>query len=116
MKKILIVEDEYIIALVQVKFFQKKGFEVLSVGSGKAAIEAVKKFSPDLIIMDIRIEGDMDGIEAMIEIEKFASIPVIYCTGNSEEAIIDRARKTNMKGFLVKPINNNELEEIINLL
>ncbi|MCE3280969.1 MAG: hypothetical protein K0S44_3160 [Bacteroidetes bacterium] len=116
MKKILIVEDEYIIALVQVKFLQKKGFEVVTVGSGKAAINAVKDFSPDLIVMDIRIEGDMDGIETMIEIEKFASIPVVYCTGNSEEAIIDRARKTNMKGFLVKPINNTELEEIINLL
>lgn len=117
MKKILVVEDDYILALAQVRSLQKKGYDVVaSVPSGIAAIEAVKNLSPDLIIMDIRIEGEMDGIETMMEIQKFSDIPVIYSTGNSEAAIMERAKMTNLIGFLVKPIDYNELEKLIRQL
>lgn len=114
MKKVLVVEDDYILALVQVKFIQKMGFTVVaSVTNGIDAIEAVKKFSPDIIIMDVRIEGDIDGVETMMEIRKFSNIPVVYSTGNSESALMERAKDTNMKGFFVKPVNYNELETLI---
>ena len=115
MKKVLVVEDDQILALVQVKFIQKMGFTVVaSVTSGDDAIKAVKEFSPDVIIMDVRIEGDMDGVETMLEIQKFSSVPVIYSTGNSESTILERARETNMKGFFVKPVNYDDLHKLIN--
>jgi CheY-like chemotaxis protein len=114
MKKILVVEDDYILALVQVKFLQKMGFNIVgSVTNGPDAIEVARNTPPDVIIMDVRIEGDMDGIDTMFEIQKFSEVPVIYLTGNSEGATIERAKQTNMKGFFVKPINFNDLEGLI---
>lgn len=115
MKRVLVVEDDHILALVETKFIQKMGFTVVaSVTNGPDAIEAVKEYAPDVIIMDVRIEGDMDGVETMREIQKFSSAPVIYSTGNSESAIHERARDTNMKGFFVKPVNYSDLESLIN--
>lgn len=115
MKKILIVEDDQILSIVQTKYLQKMGFVVVaSVTNGLDAIKAVKLHKPDVIIMDVRIEGDLDGIDTMREIQKFSSIPVIYSTGNSESSILIRAKETNIKGFLIKPINYNQLEELIN--
>jgi two-component system, response regulator PdtaR len=115
MKKVLVVEDDQILAIVQTRYLQKMGFMVVaSVSNGLAAINAVKELSPDIIIMDVRIEGEMDGVDTMKEIQKFSSVPVIYSTGNSEPSILNKATETNMKGFLVKPINYNELEELIN--
>jgi len=114
MKRILVVEDDHILALVETKFIQKMGFTVVaSVTNSADAIEAVKEHSPDVIIMDVRIEGEMDGVETMIEIQKFSSAPVIYSTGNSESAIHERAKDTNMKGFFVKPVNYSDLETLI---
>jgi CheY-like chemotaxis protein len=114
MKKILVVEDDHILSLVQVKFIQKMGFEVVgSVTNGPDAVEAVRTLLPDLVIMDVRIDGEMDGVQAMLEIQKFSDVPVIYSTGNSESAIMERAKETNIKGFFVKPINYNELETMI---
>lgn len=114
MKKILIVEDDPILALVQTKFIQKMGFEVLdAVASSTEAIAAAKELLPDIIIMDMRIEGDLDGIQTMQEIQKFSAVPVIYLTGNSEMAMLERSKETNMKGFLVKPVNYQELEALI---
>lgn len=114
MKKILVVEDDYILALVQVKFIQKMGFDVVgSVTNGLDAIEAVKTQSPDVIIMDVRIEGDLDGVDTMAEIRKFSNVPVIYLTGNSEYALMERVKETDMKGFFVKPINYSELETLL---
>lgn len=117
MKKILVVEDDHILALVQVKFLQKMGFNVVaSVTNGLDAIESVKKYSPDIIIMDIRIKGDLDGIETMYEIQKFSNVPVIYSTGNSEAAMIEKAKGTNMKAFLSKPIDYKDIQVIIESL
>lgn len=114
MKRIIVVEDDHILALVQTKFIERMGFEVIaSVTNGRDAIEAVKELKPDIVVMDVRIDGDMDGVETMQEIQKFSDVPVIYSTGNSESAILERAKSTNMKGFFVKPVNYNELEQLI---
>jgi len=114
MKKILVVEDDHILALVETKFIQKMGFTVVAcVTNGPDAIEAAKEHNPDVIVMDVRIDGEMDGVQTMMEIQKFSDAPVIYSTGNSESAIHQRARDTNMKGFFVKPVNYNDLETLI---
>jgi two-component system, response regulator PdtaR len=114
MKKIIVVEDDYILALVEVKFIERMGFEIVAcVTNGPDAIDAVKEHSPDIIVMDVKIEGAMDGVETMLEIQKFSDIPVVYLTGNSESSVMERAKSTNVKGFFVKPVNYPELEMVL---
>lgn len=117
MKKILLVEDDFILALVHRKYLEKIGCEVIdSVTNGGDAITSALKNFPDLILMDIRLEGDMDGIDAMLEIQKQANTPVVYVTGNSEPSILERAKRTNMKGFLIKPLHLEDLKNIMDTL
>ena len=114
MKKVLLVEDDFILAMVHRKYLEKIGCEVIdSVVSGEEAIESALKNVPDFILMDIRLEGNMDGIDAVIEIQKKSNIPVIYVTGNSEPAIIEKASRTYTKGFLIKPLHIDELKGIV---
>ncbi|NBC03642.1 MAG: response regulator [Bacteroidetes bacterium] len=110
-KKVLIVEDDLILSLLYENYMDKLGFETEGeLVYGKTAIEVAKEVEPDLILMDISLEGEMDGIEAMIEIRKFSSVPVIYITGNSDKAHQERAKQTNYEDYLIKPIEFNELK------
>jgi CheY-like chemotaxis protein len=96
------------------KYLEKLGCEIMeTVTNASAAIEFALANSPDFILMDIRVEGDMDGIEAMLEIQKYKNIPVVYVTGNSEPSVLERASQTNMKGFLIKPLHIEDLKKII---
>jgi CheY-like chemotaxis protein len=79
------------------------------VDNGDDAIKIVEEKRPDLILMDIRIEGDKDGIDTMMLIGQKFDIPCIYTTGNSDAASMERAKKTNMLGFLVKPVSKEDL-------
>ncbi|MCC5914505.1 MAG: response regulator [Balneolaceae bacterium] len=110
-KKVLIVEDDLILNLLYESYMEKLGFETEGeLVYGKTAIETAKKVKPDLILMDISLEGDMDGIQAMTEIRKFSDVPVIYITGNSDKAHHERAKLTNYTDYLIKPIEFNELK------
>lgn len=115
-KKIaLIVEDDYILNLLYDNFLQQLGFDTEGYTiSGKAAIEMAEKINPDLIIMDIALQGEMDGIEAMQEIRKFSSAPVVYVTANSSSSHKKRAEETGYLDFLIKPIEIEELKTAIN--
>lgn len=109
-KNILIVEDELIIALMIERMVQNLGHNVSAkVTTGEAAVEAAKEHKPDIILMDIRLQGEMDGIEAMNEIRRSANIPVIYITGNSDESYRKRVEALKPLGFLTKPISQGEL-------
>ncbi|MBL0048120.1 MAG: response regulator [Bacteroidetes bacterium] len=110
MAKILIVEDEAIIALSTKKSIEKMGHtQVTIVDSGEKAIQFVKENQPTIILMDLKINGDMDGIETMEEIRKFSDVPVIYTTGNSDPRARERANATTKSSFLTKPIENSIL-------
>jgi len=114
MKKILIVEDDFVLSMINQKHLELMGHEIVdSVVSGEAAIEAVKKHNPEVILMDMRLEGSMSGVEAMIEISKFSNAYVIYLTGNSEEEFKNLTKKTNMLAFCVKPVHFEELKSIL---
>ncbi|MGZ4078589.1 MAG: response regulator, partial [Bacteroidia bacterium] len=98
-------------------YLEKLGCVILeTVTSAEDAIRSALNNPPDFILMDVRIDGDIDGIDAMIEIQKEKNIPVIYVTGNSEPSILERANKTNMKGFLIKPLHSEDLKKIIDTL
>jgi two-component system, response regulator PdtaR len=111
MKKVLIVEDDMIISMVNTRYVKIFGFDVIgNAKTGKEAIDLATKTDPDIILMDIKIKGEIDGIETMHEISKFCDAKVIYITGNSDQEIKSRAARTNIVGFCVKPISMDELK------
>lgn len=113
--KILLVEDERIEALDIKRTMESFGYQVPYVASsGQEAIEKALELMPDLILMDIVLKGETDGIEAVSEINKL-NIPVIYLTAHSEEATIERAKLTGPYGYIIKPYDPTELKYAIEL-
>lgn len=113
-KKVLIVEDDMIISMVLERMISKLEHKVIDkVITGKGAIESAKNLNPDLILMDIQLKDEIDGISAMQEIRKSSEVPVIYITGNSDQYNLSRARETNFIDYLVKPIQMSHLENSI---
>lgn len=111
-KTVLIVEDDLILNLLYESYFERLGFETEGeLVYGKTAIEMTKKIEPDLIVMDISLEGELNGIEAMTEIRKFSDVPVIYITGNSDPMHVKRAKETDYLDYLTKPIEFEDLKE-----
>jgi two-component system, response regulator PdtaR len=111
-KNIFIVEDDGILVLVNAKLVSDAGYNVIGhSNNGLEAVELIKKLKPDIILMDIKLKGEMDGIDAVKEIQKFVNIPVIYLTGNSEAEIYKRAQETNFLSFLIKPVNGDMLKQ-----
>lgn len=114
---VLIVEDDVIQTLLLKKIITKLGFKVIGkVTSAEQAIKAALEDSPDIITMDIFLEGPMDGISAVEEIHKHHQIPVIYISANSDKKNHERVKKTNYVDFLSKPINMNVLAETFTLI
>ncbi|MHC4269788.1 MAG: ATP-binding protein [Planctomycetota bacterium] len=118
MKKelIMVVEDEVVTASSLQKCLEKFGYVVTAaITSGEQAILQMEKERPDLVIMDIGLEGEMDGIEAARIINTKFDIPVIYLTSHVEKTVFEKAKKTNMYGYITKPFNKEELEKVIDL-
>lgn len=114
MQSILIVEDELLIAKDLVRTLQNLGYEVLKpVVCAEEAYAVVEQSPPDLIIMDINLRGDIDGIEAAQEIKTRIDAPIVYLTAYSEEDIFERAKITEPYGYLSKPVRLLELKNII---
>ncbi len=114
--QIMIVEDNPVDAICVQRCIENMGFSVISqVVSGEQAIMALESIHPDLIIMDIMLQGDMDGIDVAERISSGFYIPVIYLTGRSDDCIFDRAKKTDPVGFVVKPFKKCELQRLIAL-
>ncbi|MDR3510933.1 MAG: response regulator [Caulobacteraceae bacterium] len=110
------VEDERIVALHLKQQLTKLGFDVAAVAaSGEIALRDIVDHHPDLVLMDIHIEGDMDGIETAARILADLGIPVIYLTAYSEEATFERARATKPYGYLIKPYSERELYATIQM-
>ena len=111
LEKILIIEDDMIIQLFISKVLKNAGFEISGEGrSCKQALELVAKTKPDLILMDIGIVGDKDGIETAELINKDYDIPILFMTGNSDSTTTERARATNPIDILLKPIDEGRLK------
>lgn len=115
-KKVLIVEDEMIIALLIERMVKNLGHEVVEkVSSGEEAISAAEKYQPDLILMDIRLKGNLDGIEAMSQIQETQNIPVIYISGNTDAVHQEKMQQTEYIEFLSKPITISDLSRTLDL-
>jgi len=111
-KRVLIVEDDMLLSFVEERILKKLGYQVVDkVTTGADAVSKACELNPDVIIMDIQLKGEMDGIEAMNKIRKSSNIPVIYLSGNSDRANYKRAEDTNFAGYLVKPVTAKDLEQ-----
>jgi len=115
LKRILIVEDDLIISLTTEKMIEKLGYQVVGcVTTGEEAVKAAEENKPDVILMDIRLNGQMDGIEATSEIlNSVKDTRVIYVTGNTDQAYRERAEKTGYEAYLIKPLRIDDLKSII---
>jgi CheY-like chemotaxis protein len=109
-----VVEDDRIIARSLRMLLEQSGYEVTAVAStGQAAIHEANETKPDLILMDIILDDEMDGIEATLAIRSQLSVPVIYLTAYSDRATRERADSTQPFGYLSKPIMKHELRRIV---
>jgi CheY-like chemotaxis protein len=108
--KILIVEDESIIALDIKTSLLDAGYDVVAIAvSGEDAIALVPEHEPDLILMDIRLRGRMDGIESAAAIVKNSRAPIIFLTAHADKDTLDRAKLTGPFGYLIKPFEDHNL-------
>lgn len=114
--KILIVEDQMVIAANIANQLETLGYEVAGIiPRGEEAIKTVQHEKPDLVLMDINLKGELDGIETAIKMQQESPIPIIYLTANSDEAHFDRAKATNPYAFLSKPFKKLDLQRAIEL-
>ena len=114
--KILIVEDESIIALDIKMSLQHAGYAIAEIArSGGEAIALAQSQQPDLILMDIRLQGPMDGIEAAQKIREQQSCPVVYLTAHTDSQTLDRAKLTAPFGYLTKPFDDHSLMTTIEI-
>jgi len=114
-KSILIVEDERILGLTLKMDLASQGYAITGIASsGIDAIKSVNEQRPDVILMDIRINGDLSGIDTAYEISKTSLIPVIYLSGETDPETIESAKSTNVcRGMLSKPVNISMLKVML---
>jgi len=112
--KIQIVEDDESVAEILQKFITNIGHIVVnSSPSGKDAIYCAGEMHPDLILMDIELKGEMDGIETAKEIKSLHNFPVVFVTGSYDNETVERAKEAEPMGYLIKPIDTQELKVTI---
>jgi signal transduction histidine kinase len=115
-KDILIVEDENIVALDMRMRLEAMGYRVIDVvDTGSLAIERATTLEPDLVLMDIKLKGDQDGIEVAGQLREHAEIPVIFVTAFTDERTLQRAKHASPYGYIVKPFHERELRIAIEL-
>ncbi len=114
--KIIIVEDEALIADNIAEILEDCGYEISAVcGKVETAIIEITKHKPDLVLLDINLKGNLDGIDLAHEINKKHHIPFIFLTSNSDGKTIDKAKLTAPAGFIVKPFTKADLQSNIEI-
>ena len=114
--RILLVEDERITAMDEVDLLEGMGYQVVATAaSGEEAIRLVSQKRPDLVLMDIMLDGEMDGIEAAQTIRSLYQTPVIFVTAHADKAVVERAKKSQPSGYVLKPFNCEILASNIEL-
>lgn len=116
MSRVLIVEDESIVAADIAECLQIAGYAVSEiVASGEEGIESVRTNKPDLVLMDIMLQGAIDGIAAATTIRELADIPVVFLTAHADRATLERAKVTEPYGYVLKPFKELELRTVVDI-
>jgi CheY-like chemotaxis protein len=114
--RVLIVEDEAVVAMEIEAKLEEMGYSVVGkVTTGEEAVEAALEERPDLIIMDIKLDGEIDGIEAATRIHDFFDVPVLFLTAYADDRTVERAKLAGPFGYLVKPFVDRELRTTIEI-
>jgi len=114
--RVLVVEDEAVVALHLRQELTKLGYTLAGIATtGEQALKLVEEVFPDVILMDIHIQGELDGIETASRIPRYLHIPVIYLTAYSEDTTLKRAGDTHPYGYLIKPFLDRELHATIKM-
>ena len=114
--RIMIVEDEKITAAHLQEILSELGYTVTAaVASAADAIREAERTSPDLVLMDVHIEGNMDGVDAARIIRERFQIPAVYLTAHADSGTLDRAKKAEPLGYIVKPFQESELQASIEM-
>jgi CheY-like chemotaxis protein len=115
-QRILVVEDEALVAEDLRQTLLDLGYEVPAVTrTGEEAVESVTEERPDLVLMDILLNGELDGIKAAREIHGLCDVPVVFLTGYTDRAALRLADESGAYGCLVKPVSDEELKSIIEI-
>ena len=115
-KQILIVEDEQIVAKDIQRTLQRLGYAVAAiVATGEAAIAKVDELRPDLVLMDIRLRGAMDGVTAASTIHQRWNTPIVYLTSHADPATLQRAKIAEPFGYLLKPFDKRDLHTTVEM-
>ena len=108
--KILVVEDEGVVAMNLKMTLMSEGFDVLPIAmTADTALTLTAQYHPDVVLMDIKIKGNRDGIDTATLITEHYNIPIIYTTAHFDEATVDRAKATEHVAYLVKPYSDHDL-------
>jgi len=115
--KILIVEDEYIIATDLKQRLEYMGHEIVGIeGEGKAAIKKTIETKPDLILVDITLKGELDGIETVEQIQNIYDVPFIYLSGSCDTITMERAKITEPSGYIIKPFMDKRIKKTLEMV
>ncbi|MFN8358292.1 MAG: PAS domain S-box protein [Candidatus Kapaibacterium sp.] len=113
---VLIVEDERIVAKDIQTTLEKQGYRVAGIApSGEKALELMAASLPDVVLMDIKLEGDLDGIDTADRIHALYDVPVVFLTAYSNRTIIERAKLSNQFGYVLKPFQEREIQIVIEM-
>jgi PAS domain S-box-containing protein len=108
--RIAVVEDEIIIAADIRNILLKEGYDDAAIlHSGEEAVEKIPEMKPDLVLMDIILGGTIDGIEASLRIREKIDVPIVFLTAHFDQKTLDRAKQTGPHGYILKPVNRNEI-------
>lgn len=115
-KTIIIVEDEPIIAADLQDRLTDLGYEVMAIAdSGEKVLQIVRQQSPDLILMDVHLAGELDGVETALRLRKMTTAALIFLTSNSDDATFSRARQAKPQAYISKPFRGRDLVHAIEL-
>ena len=115
-RKLVIVEDEAILALDLERFLRGAGYDVRGVAAdGESAVSLVEHEKPDLVLMDIHLQGPQDGVATAKELKERFGVPVVYLTAHGDPRTIDRARSTEPMGYLLKPFKKADLQNVVTI-
>jgi CheY-like chemotaxis protein len=114
-KTILVVEDDGLIALHLTEILEKAGYQIIGpADSGEMALHLLKKGQkPDLVLMDIGLSGEIDGIETARQIRRHCAIPLVFLTAYSSDRTLERMREVSTDGYIVKPFLAMDLLNIV---
>jgi DNA-binding response OmpR family regulator len=107
----LIVEDETLIAEELKERLSRLGFSVIAaVDTAEEGIAIATREHPDLVLMDVRLKGRKDGVQAAKEIRAQVDVPIVYLTAHSDRLTVERVKATDYDGFILKPFQKRELQ------